>query len=289
MKLIQRLLVATLPAASLFIATAVAAAGHDTAPHGAVNRDTAGLHANHTPAPQFDEKSALAISQAAIGKTLENVELRDTEGRTVRLAELRGKPLVVSLIYTSCYHICPTTTQYLGKVVASARAALGPESFRVITVGFDTRNDNPAAMRNFAKQQGIETEGWLFLGGDAPAIERLAANLGFQYFASPKGFDHLVQATLIDADGRIVRQVYGMNFEMPQLIEPLKQLVFGERPGQGVLEGILGRVKLFCTVYDPSSDRYRLDYSLFLGMLIGFLIIASAVYYLFKEWRRGRG
>ncbi len=284
MKLLQKsLLVATLLMASLPMATTLAATGHDAVPHGAA------AHANHAPAPQFDEKSALAISQAAIGKTLENIELRDTDGRLVRLAALRGKPLVVSLIYTSCYHICPTTTQYLGKVVAAARAALGPESFRVITVGFDTRNDNPAAMRNFAKQQGIDTGGWQFLSGDAPAIERLAANLGFQYFASPKGFDHLVQATLVDADGRIVRQVYGMNFEMPQLVEPLKQLVYGERPGQGVLEGLLGRVKLFCTVYDPSSDRYRLDYSLFIGMFIGFLIIASAVYYLWKEWRRGRG
>ncbi|MDH4134893.1 MAG: SCO family protein, partial [Gammaproteobacteria bacterium] len=150
---------ASLAAGSLAV-TAVAATGHDVASHGAPGQGTAGhdagAHANHAPAPQFDEKSALAISQAAVGKTLENLELRGTDGKPVRLAELRGKPLVVSLIYTSCYHICPTTTKHLAKVAAAARAALGPESFRVITVGFDTRLDNPAAMQNFAKQQNID-------------------------------------------------------------------------------------------------------------------------------------
>jgi large-conductance mechanosensitive channel len=47
-------------------------------------------------------------------------------------------------------------------------------------------------------------------------------------------------------------------------------------------------VKLFCTTYDPANDRYRLDYSLFIGMFIGFLIIASGVFYLVRELRRGR-
>ena len=33
-----------------------------------------------------------------------------------------GKPLVLSLLYTSCYHICPMTTRHLSKVVEKARA-----------------------------------------------------------------------------------------------------------------------------------------------------------------------
>jgi len=67
-------------------------------------------HANHTRGPDFDEKAALATSQAAIGRMLEDVTLRDRSGKTVQLANYRGKPLVISVIYTSCYHICPTTT-----------------------------------------------------------------------------------------------------------------------------------------------------------------------------------
>jgi protein SCO1/2 len=266
--------------ASLFlIATPVLAALSHTSPAD---------HANHARGPDFDAKAALATSQAAIGRLLEDVTLRDRSGKAVQLAGYRGKPLVISVIYTSCYHICPTTTQHLAKVVQTARAALGEDSFRVVTIGFDTAKDNPDAMRAFAKQQGVDLPGWEFLSTDAASMARLAKNIGFLYFASPKGFDHLMQATVVDANGKIYRQVYGMTFDTPLLVEPLKELVFGERPGESLFDGLWSKVKLFCTTYDPANDRYRLDYSLFIGMFIGFLIIASGVFYLVRELRRGR-
>jgi len=245
-------------------------------------------HTNHARGPDFDAKTALATSQAAIGRLLEDITLRDRSGKAVQLAQYRGKPLVISVIYTSCYHICPTTTKHLAKVVQTARAALGEDSFRVVTIGFDTAKDNPEAMRSFARQQGVDLPGWEFLSTDAPSMARLAKNIGFLYFASPKGFDHLMQATVVDANGKIYRQVYGMTFDTPLLVEPLKELVFGEQPGESVFDGLWSKVKLFCTTYDPANDRYRLDYSLFIGMFIGLLIIASGVFYLVRELRRGR-
>jgi protein SCO1/2 len=276
--------------AGLLCAGTTVAATHDVAGHAqpAATHAAPGGHANHTPGPEFDETAALATSQAAIGRLLADYTLRDRTGQSVRLADYRGKPLVISLIYTSCYHICPATTQHLAKVVKAARAALGENSFRVVTIGFDTAHDNPEAMRAFARQQGVDLADWKFLSTDAASMERLARNIGFLYFPSPKGFDHLVQATVVDANGKIYRQVYGMTFDTPLLVEPLKELVFGQAPNQSLLSGLWGKVKLFCTTYDPANDRYRFDYSLFIGMFIGFLIIASGVYFLVREIRRSR-
>ena len=78
-----------------------------------------------------------------------------------------------------------------------------------------------------------------------PWHARLANNLGFLYFASAKGFDHLMQTTVVDANGKIYRQVYGMTFDTPLLVEPLKELVLGERPGES----------LFDVVPSPSCPR----------------------------------
>jgi len=245
-------------------------------------------HADHAPSPSFDEKTALEYSQSAIGRHLADHVLRDTAGNNVQLSRYRGKPLVVSLIYTSCYHICPTTTRHLAKVVKTARHALGEDSFNVITIGFDTAKDTPEAMRVFAKQQGMDVNGWDFLSADAATLEGIAKNLGFVFFATPKGFDHLIQATVIDAQGKIYRQVYGMNFETPLLVEPLKELAFGQQPNQTVLAGVWSKVKLFCTTYDAASDSYKFDYSLFIGMAIGIVIIGSIVIFLFREIRRNR-
>jgi protein SCO1/2 len=230
-------------------------------------------------APGFDYDAALALSQAAIGREVGDVGFTSADGRSLRLADFRGKPLVLSMVYTSCYQICPMTTQYLSQVVDKARAALGGDSFAVALVGFDVPVDTPAAMQYFANRQGISEDGWYLLSMTGKQLERLSGDIGFRFQPSASGFDHLIQATIIDADGRVYRQVYGQVFDTPLLVDPLIELVLGRSPpDQPLLASLLSKVKLFCTTYDPARDGYYLDYSLFLGMLIGgSIIVVTAV------------
>jgi protein SCO1/2 len=239
-------------------------------------------------AQQFDRKDALAISQAAIGKQLGNYAFYTSQGEPRQLNAYHGKPLVISMIYTSCYHICPTTTQHLADVVRKARSALGDDSFQVVTVGFDTANDTADAMRIFARQQDVAIAGWEFLAGDADAVNGLARDLGFQFYPSPSGFDHLIQSSIVDKDGTVVRQVYGIRFETPHLIEPLKSLVFDEDLQQSFFDQLSTRIKLFCTVYDPASDSYMFDYSIFVGLTIGLVLGAFFIYLVAREWRHSK-
>jgi protein SCO1/2 len=189
-------------------------------------------------------------------------------------SEFRGKPLVVSMVYTSCYQICPMTTRFLSGVVDKARAALGDDSFSVAVIGFDTQVDTPAAMRYFADKQGIDDSVWQLLSMTSAELEQLASDIGFQFFPSSNGFDHLIQATVIDAEGQVYRQVYGQVFDTPLLVDPLIELVLGRgAPEQPMLTNLMNKIKLFCTTYDPVRDGYYFDYSLFIGMLIGASII----------------
>ncbi len=247
-----------------------------------------GNGANAATDVSFDAKEALRQSQAVIGRAPRDAAFKTADGRTLRLSDFRGKPVVLSLIYTSCYHVCPATTQHLAGVVRRARDALGPGSFAVLSIGFDTPNDTPAAMAAFARQQNLRIDGWEFAGTDAATVARLTEDLGFRYVASAQGFDHLIQATVLDGEGKIYRQVYGANFETPLLIEPLKELVYGTPAAGSLLASIGNRIKLFCTVYDPAADRYRFDYSIFLGILIGFTSLSVAAALLIREWRRAR-
>ena len=89
--------------------------------------------------PRIDAAEALAISEAAIGGQVGDHRLLRSDGTTLTLSELRGRPLVVSLIYTSCSTVCPVSTQTLKSSVAQARKALGSASFQIVTVGFDAR------------------------------------------------------------------------------------------------------------------------------------------------------
>ena len=241
------------------------------------------------PVKEFQYKEVLQKSQDAIGNILSNHPLTDDKSHALSMDDLRGKPLVLSLIYTSCYQICPMTTRHLAKVVDKARAALGEDSFNVAVLGFDAYNDSPQAMIHFARKQGIDNRGWRLLSASPDTIQALSKELGFKFYSSPNGFDHITQATVIDAEGRVYRQVYGEVFDTPLLVEPLKELVLGQpRPNQTLWSELINKVRFFCTTYDPARDAYHFDYSLFIGMSIGASIILTGIILLVREFRNGR-
>jgi len=237
----------------------------------------------------FNSEQALAYSQAALNRPLADLQLQDTAGNPVSLSRYRGRPLVISLVYTSCYHTCPALTRSLAQVTRVAREALGADSFAVITVGFDAPVDTPERMGEYAAGQGITLPHWDFLSGNGEQIKALTENVGFIFFPSPKGFDHLAQLTLVDAEGRINRQIYGDTFQPPQLVEPLKALIFGggDRLPLNASDWI-NNLKLFCTVYDPRSGRYMFDYSILASLLAGLASLGLVAVFIVHLWRRNR-
>lgn len=235
---------------------------------------------------QFARDAALITSQQAIGRTLANSTFRDTQGQLFQLQQLAGKPIVLSLIYTSCHHVCPLITQNLEKTVAIARDALGEDAFTVVTIGFDWQVDTPEQMRVYASSRRINDKDWHFLSGDAQAIESITQDVGFHYVASAKGYDHLSQTTIIDGSGHVYRQVYGQDFDAPALVEPLKELVFDTPSEAGIIEHWADTFRFFCTVYDPNSGRYLFDYSIFMTIVVGILCLGAILIFIVYEWRR---
>lgn len=236
---------------------------------------------------QFDYDRALEISQAALGRQVQDLEFSSVDGAAVNLRQFRGKPLLLSMVFTSCHQVCPLTTRHLASIVEKARDALGEDSFAIVTVGFDTAMDTPAAMRYFGARQGIDERGWHLLSASEETVSALAQDTGFQFFPSSNGFDHLIQVSVIDANGKLYRQVYGQAFDTPMLVDPLIELVLGRAaPPQPLLANLVNRIKLFCTTYDPVRDGYYFDYSLFLGMFIGGSIILFTAVQVVRGLRR---
>lgn len=249
------------------------------------------LSAQNTAA-QFLEAKALSTSQDAIDRAIHDLTFRNSSGGTVRLSDFLGKPLALNFIYTACAQSCSVNTAWLVDVFETAKEAFGDESFTALTIGFDTVYDTPARMQQFANQRSAdEVPGWHFLSGDAESVAQLAKVAGFTYFKSAKGFDHLDQVTLIDSKGIIRTQVYGELFEKPTLIDPLKDLVFGTTTPYRSLEDLVKKVRLFCIRYDPATERYRFNYSLFIQLGVGALFICSIIVFLARDqimYRRRR-
>jgi protein SCO1/2 len=241
---------------------------------------------SHERSAKYDEKAALALSQAAIGGDVGDYTFLDGKGKQVTLESLRGKPVVISLIYTSCYHICPTVTTNLARVVNIALDALGEDSFSVLTIGFDTPVDTPDRMRVFAAQRNIDLDNWHFVSASPETMQGLSAAVGFSYFGSPKGYDHMIQATVLDSEGKVYRQIYGMAPDAPALVEPLKELLYGKQVPATLVEGMFNNIKLFCTVYDPTTGMYRFDFSIFISLAIGLVTLGGTAWFIIRAWRK---
>jgi protein SCO1/2 len=120
--------------------------------------------------------------------------LRDEQGKLVRLQDLRGRPAVVTFLYTTCRDTCPLTTQQI-------RAALDElgHDVPVIAVSVDPQNDTARRARAFTlKQQMTNRMHWVL--GDGAQLQRLWNAYGVQ--PQTDRLDHSASTVLLDRTGR---------------------------------------------------------------------------------------
>jgi protein SCO1/2 len=240
------------------------------------------------PAPRaLDEAEALQASTAAIGRQLPEFTLRDRRDRPVALADYRGRPLLVSFIYTGCFQVCPMQTRALQQALQRLEPTFSPQQYRVVSIGFNQPFDSPTAMRAFSAQHGIGASHWEFLSPRAEDVPALTEAFGFRYAATPAGFEHVLGVSIVDAEGRIRAQVLGDRLRPDQLGEPLRALLGGAPlPPRAGLAGVVDRVRILCSVYDPATGRYRTDWKLVLELVGGALFFISVPVYVLAGARR---
>ncbi len=236
---------------------------------------------------RLDQGEALRASQAAIGNRLGDHRLRDAGGGTVRLSDLRGKPLLISFVYTGCFQVCPTTTRTLKRAVEAAMGAFGTDAFNVVTIGFNLPFDSAEAMGAFGRQHGIHLPNWRFLSPDPETLRALAREVGFEFIPVTGGFDHLTQVTVVDVSGVVTAQVYGDGFALSALTEALELALRGERAAPVDAIGLIERLRILCTYYDPVSGQYRFKYAIVLELAGGATGIVLLVLFMLQRRRAG--
>jgi protein SCO1/2 len=212
----------------------------------------------------LDERAALAASQSVITRPLGDYRFVDARGRPFTLSDLRGRPIVLSLVYTSCYEVCS------GSPHRASRIARGQEPTALpLSVGFDTANDTPERMRLMRPTAPSDRAGIASTDADD---RRLTRRRLYVLAIAPAIRSHH-PVTVSSTRRRVMLQVYGQDFGAPVLVEPLKRLLRGENIARGTLGGLVESVRLFCTIYDPATGRYRFDYALIVEIVAGILAL----------------
>jgi len=158
------------------------------------------------------------------------VPLTDQNGRTFKLDERRGQPVLVSMFYTSCQFVCPMLIDALrdteAQLSAQERARVS-----VLMVSFDPAHDTVAVLKSTADARQLDGNHWTLARTDPASVRKLAAVLGIQYRALPNGdFNHTTALLLVDANGRIAGRTTKLGNADPAFVKLVRASVSAPAP-----------------------------------------------------------
>ncbi len=131
------------------------------------------------------------------------VQLTKQDGTGGTLESLRGRPVLVTMFYTSCDGVCPMLAFAMRRVVAAVPAK-ERSGLQMLMVSFDPKRDSPQALQAFAELHQLAAPQWLLARAPESDVRGLAAVLGIRYRELPGAvFSHSAVITLLDAEGVI--------------------------------------------------------------------------------------
>lgn len=181
-----------------------------------------GTVARHiVPTGEADAALPPAPARAAIGAALPDFALTDQSGRTVRLADLRGKIVAIDFIYTRCPlpDVCPR----LSANFAMLQKKFAGRDVVLLSVTVDPDFDTPVVLAEYARRWAA-SPAWRFLTGN---VAPLAAALGEIYWADEGSIGHNSTTTIVDRHGRVAARVEGSGYRSGQLADLIAQNLEG--------------------------------------------------------------
>ena len=139
-------------------------------------------------------------------------------GTTLALAQLRGRPAVISMFYASCEGICVITKDDMKAVEASLPAAARERTtFVLVTLAPDL--DSAAVLKKYRTDHGLSEKNWVLLRGSPAATAALAAQLGIGFGRDQSGlFRHSSVLTVLDAAGKILLRQDGVHADLTETV-----------------------------------------------------------------------
>jgi protein SCO1 len=147
------------------------------------------------------------------------------DGTPVALADLRGKVVAVTFIYTSCTDTCPMLTALMASVQDQLGRDFG-ERIAFVSITVDPDRDTPEVLKQYADTFGADLKGWAFLTGAPAAIRDVAHRYGVFAAKTAKGdVDHTFLTSIVDRNGVLRVQYLGVRFDPNEFRRDLLNLL----------------------------------------------------------------
>jgi protein SCO1 len=158
---------------------------------------------------------------------LTDTKLVDQNGNNVTLASLKGKPIVVDFIYTSCPGTCLMETAKLANVALRLGPELGSK-VSIVSITVDPEHDGPKQLLDYSRQQGADEKGWYFLTGSPADVDSALGGFKVIREKEPDGsVTHIVSMFLVGPDGREIREYNGEIVKPANIVNDVNKLTNG--------------------------------------------------------------
>lgn len=150
------------------------------------------------------------------------------EGNVIQLEDLKGKTLVMVMIYTSCKAACPRLVADMRNIEAQIPEA-NLDDLRFVLVSIDPKIDTPERLKAFAKENMMDGEQWTFLQGTESSVQEFANVLAVKYKKiSPIDFSHSNIISVFNSQGELIHQQEGLGVDNKETVEAILQLTQGQ-------------------------------------------------------------
>ena len=135
------------------------------------------------------------------------------EGKEIKLKDLKGKVLVVVMIYTTCKVACPRLVADMKGIHDKVPAAL-QNKVQYVLVSIDPEHDTPDKLKSFAQSREMDSQEWTFLQGSTESVREFANVLAVKYKEiSPMDFSHSNIISVFDPQGNLLYQQEGLGID----------------------------------------------------------------------------
>lgn len=147
-------------------------------------------------------------------KTADSIFLLDSkwqnqDGIELQLKDLKGKNLVVAMIFTSCQTACPLLIVDMKKVASKIDPKKLKETSMVL-ITIDPENDTPEVLKKYAQERTMYGDPWIFLRTDMESTREFANVLAVKYKKiTPIIFSHSNIISIFNKNGEMVSQEEG--------------------------------------------------------------------------------
>ena len=204
----------------------------------------------------------VGIEQKLNGQLPLDAEFKDENGNVVKLGNYfnNGKPVVLALVYYECPMLCNEVLNGLTGSLKGISFDAGKD-FDIVAISFDAReNEKPDLAKN--KKAGYMTRyeragaenGWHFLTGTQPEIDKVTNAVGYNYKfdEATNQFAHAGGIMVLTPEGKLSRYFYGIDYAP-------KDLKFGLMDSaQNKIGNPAEQLYLYCFHYDPATGKYGL-------------------------------